>query len=191
MIAADRVAVVLLAAGLSRRFGPGDKLLAEVDRKPLAAHAADTLAGIGFGSLIAVCGSDPVAELLSGRGFAVVRNDRPEEGQSRSIRLGVEAASDHDAVLICLADMPYVSVGHYRRQLAAHEPGRVIASTTDGIAQPPALFDRTNYGSLLKLAGDHGAKTLLAGAMLVEAGSGELADIDTPGATPPRPAPSA
>ena len=191
MIAADRVAVVLLAAGLSRRFGPGDKLLAEIDGKPVAVHAADMLAGIGFGSLIAVCGSEPVADLLGERGFAIVRNDRPDKGQSRSIRLGVEAASENDAILICLADMPFVSAGHYRRLLTAHEPGRVAASMAHGIAQPPALFDRTQYDLLLALSGDQGAKALLVGAKLIEASNNELADIDEPGAIPPPPAPSA
>lgn len=189
MIAAERVAVVLLAAGESRRFGPGDKLLAELDGKPLAAHAADTLAGIGFGSLIAVCSSDPVAALLAGRGFAVVRNDRPGEGQSRSIRLGVEAAGDVDAVLIALADMPFVSAAQYRRLFAVHE--EVTASSLVGVPMPPVLFGRARFGSLKALTSDHGAKALLGGAVLVEATAGELADIDTPAAIRTRPAPSA
>lgn len=190
MIAAERVTVVLLAAGLSRRFGPEDKLLADVGGKPLAAHAADTIGTIGFGSLIAVCSSDPVAELLAERGFLIVRNDRPEDGQSRSIRLGIEAAGEAEAVLIALADMPFVSVRHYRRLLAEHDD--VTASSLGGVGMPPALFGTARFDDLHRFSGDQGAKALLVDATLVEGQACELEDIDKPAALiPPRPAPSA
>lgn len=175
MIAPDRVAAVLLAAGRSRRFGEADKLLAELDGKPLARHAADTLAGIGFGALIVV-----TTPALAGvfPDFAAIVNDCPDEGQSRSIRLGVEAAAGSQAALVALADMPFVSDAHYRRLFAAHE--RLTASSRIGTAMPPALFDRSLFPKLVALEGDQGARALLGGAVLVEAPAGDLRDIDTP-----------
>ena len=54
MIEAAKVASVLLAAGRSARFGEADKLAADLNGKPVALHAAEALAGIGLGQLIAV-----------------------------------------------------------------------------------------------------------------------------------------
>jgi len=177
MIAADRVAAVLLAAGQSTRFGAADKLHADLDGRPLVTHAATTLRAVGFGALIAVCGP-ATAPMLDG--FDVVINDAPGEGQARSIRLGVAHAltCDVDAVLVALGDMPFVTEAHLRALLAAD--GDMAASALDGQAMPPALFSRAAAAHLLTLHGDQGARALLTAAVLVSGDVAMLADIDRP-----------
>ncbi len=177
MIAADRVAAVLLAAGASSRFGPANKLHADLGGRPLVTHAATTLRAVGFGGLIAVCGP-ATAPMLDG--FDVVINDAPGEGQARSIRLGVAHALtfDVDAVLVALGDMPFVTEAHLRALLAAD--GDMAASALDGQAMPPALFSRTRAQALLGLEGGRGAGRLLADATLVPGDAALLADIDRP-----------
>src|SRR3546814_5261068 len=68
MIAADRVAALLLAAGESRRFGSADKLAAPLGDRMLAAHAAQVIADGGFGASIAVCraGGERTIDLVAG-----------------------------------------------------------------------------------------------------------------------------
>lgn len=175
-----RIAGLLLAAGLSRRFGVADKLAADLHGLPLAAHAAATLGGLGLAANI----------LVSARvdrrwpDFTVVHNPAPELGLSRSIALGVAAAREvgGQAVLIALADMPFVSAAHYRRLIAAAHGERAIIASTDGnAAMPPALFGADWFGALESLSGDRGAGALLGDATLVAAPPHELADIDTPG----------
>lgn len=179
MIAPGDVAAVLLAAGRGTRFG-GDKLLAPLDGKPLALHAADLLASIGFGTLIAVCraGDALLPELLEARCFTIVRNHRPEDGLSRSLRLGVEAARGSPALLIALADMPFVSPAHIARLLDAFA-GETIASSSGGQTMPPALFPRSAFDALATSKGDAGARELLQHARGLAAHERELADIDT------------
>ncbi|MBY8823956.1 nucleotidyltransferase family protein [Sphingomonas colocasiae] len=177
MIAADRVAAILLAAGGSARFGPADKLHAELDGRPLVTHAAALIAGFGFGGLVAVCARTTVTLLP---GFDIVINDASERGQSHSIRLGVAHAleQDVDAVLVMLGDMPFVPASHLRALLASD--GAIIASSLDGQAMPPALFSRDAARALLALEGDRGARGLLRGAVLVPGDAAMLADIDRP-----------
>ena len=54
----DRTAIVLLASGLSRRYGRRDKLLANLGGKPLLEHSARVVAGVQALTRVAVCPSD-------------------------------------------------------------------------------------------------------------------------------------
>ena len=182
MIAAGRVALVLLAAGRSTRFGQEDKLTVPLVGTPLALHAARTFAAIPFAAHVAVVAGE-VAGLLPAP-FASVVNDYPAAGQARSIRLGVAEArrSGCAAILIALADMPFVSAAHIAALLEHYSgPGSIVASGTDDIRSPPALFGEAWFDRLEYLSGDRGAGALLGDANLVSAAPRELADIDTVG----------
>ena len=173
------IAAVLLAAGQSARFGSADKLAASLDGLPLGAHAARTLLTLPLTMRFVVTG--PFT--FPWHGFEQVPNDRPEEGMGRSIALGTEAArrAGAEAVLIALADMPFVSSGHFERLLSFHHgPGTLIASSDGSRRMPPALFGADWFDVLEKLSGDHGARNLLGEAKLVQAAADELTDIDDP-----------
>ncbi len=184
MIPAAQVAVVLLAAGRSSRFGEADKLMALLDGVPLALHAARAVAAITPGWRIAVCphGDAPLARLLAEAGFDVVANPDAGSGLSRSLALGIGAAAKTgaEAALVCLADMPLVDADHLRRLITAFETETrsVIASQAKGIAMPPALFARSAFDELRALHGDRGATALLEGAFHIPARADMLADVD-------------
>lgn len=183
MIAAREIVAVLLAAGESRRFGMANKLLASLNGKPVAAHASGMLAKCGFRALIAVCSDDDVGAVTATHGFAIVRNVAPKMGLSHSLALGVASVPPGaQAVLICLADMPFVSDLHLRALRAAFDVERapVVASDLDGRPMPPALFDRSRFAALRDLQGDRGARDVLIAAVRVPAGADVLADIDYP-----------
>ena len=176
-------AVVLLAAGLSRRYGPAGKLVAPYRGRPLALHIADTLNAIALSRRIAVCRSDDddLASLLRGRGFAIVFNPDSNRGMSSSLALGIEAVATAEKALICLADMPKVSAGHLNALIDASASADIVGSgAAEGSSTPPAIFSRAMYPKLLGLEGDKGARVLLASAPRVVASSDELADFDTP-----------
>jgi molybdenum cofactor cytidylyltransferase len=180
MIKAERVAVVLLAAGLSTRFGEEDKLAAPLNGLPLGLHAARTVGAIPFAARIAVTGARPLD--FAAYGFTPVENDDPAAGQGRSIALGVHAARAPgvDAVLVMLADMPFVTVAHIMALLDAFDDGRpVVASTTGDWSGPPALFGTVYFDLLARLSGDQGPRTLIKTAKLVAAQPADSIDIDT------------
>lgn len=178
MIAAERTCLVLLAAGLSTRFGPEDKLAQRVGDRQLAQHAAETLATIPFLARFAVVGEGSTFE-----GYRVVVNPRPENGQSGSLRLGVETARAlaPDAILVALADMPLVTAGLIERLLAAADGAAAIVASHDGERpQPPALFGAAHFAALLEASGDQGARDLIRTGRFVHADPRELIDVDTP-----------
>jgi molybdenum cofactor cytidylyltransferase len=181
-----QVAVVLLAAGRSQRFGVEDKLLATLGGSPLAIHSARAINALGAGLKLAVCAptSATLAQALAAEGFEIVINPNPDHGLSSSIACGIghviETAAE--AALIGLADMPFVTPEHLQLLLDRFDRviRPVVSSSADGVAMPPALFARSEFGKLMKLGGDKGARALLAAGDTVPTGTQMLRDIDHP-----------
>ena len=95
--------------------------------------------------------------------------------------LAVEAAAQTEAqaLLILLADMPFVRASHIAALIAACD-GEIVASS-DGIqSMPPAIFPRDSWSRLLDTEGDAGARHILTCAHTLAAPEGSLRDIDTP-----------
>ena len=181
MACAD-LAIALLAAGRSSRFG-SDKLEHPVGGTMLGVRAARAVSTLGFGHRFAVTSASRpvVSAALTAEGFAIVDNDAPSAGLSRSISLAVAAAAQTDAtaLLICLADMPLVTADHLTALVAAWRTGGgVVASSNEGVATPPAIFPRSIWPILERLEGDRGARDIIAAARLIPASAHALRDID-------------
>jgi molybdenum cofactor cytidylyltransferase len=175
------IAGVLLAAGRGSRFG-GNKLEADFRGLMLGLHAAQTLASLSLHHLIAV--HDPanakLAIALSGQGFLLCANSATNAGQGDSMALAAKAALETDAtaMLVGLADMPFVTRDHVRAVIGANGD-HVVASATGATRLPPALFPRRLFPALACLSGDTGASRLLRNAVLVPGDAAMLVDIDT------------
>ncbi|MDR6851559.1 molybdenum cofactor cytidylyltransferase [Sphingomonas sp. BE123] len=181
MIRAERAALVLLAAGRSRRFGDADKLTMPWRGRPLGLHAVAALAAVPFAARIAVV-ADTALD-LAGHGYRIVTNDDPAAGMGRSLRLGVAAAmhGDPDAVIVALADMPRITATQIHRLLDHADGDTALVASSDGVTPcPPALFGRGHFAALRAAAGDRGARDLIRRGHHVVAPSAELVDIDTP-----------
>lgn len=172
------IAVAVLAAGQGSRFG-SDKLMADLDGRPMGLHVAEMLRDMQFGWRFAVCSKGAaILQHFSAAGFAIIENAAPEKGQSHSLHLAVRAARGTEAsgLLVILADMPFVSKSHIEKLLNAG--AGIIASTSGERPMPPALFPRDVWPQLLATFGDAGARDLLREASLVESRASELRDID-------------
>lgn len=157
---------VILAAGRATRFG-APKVLAELEGRALVRHVADRLAAAGLDPLVVVVGEEEplVSAALAGTGARVVRNPAPELGMSTSLRVGVEALpAEVEAFVVALGDQPYLDVTVVRELVLgwrASRPAAVVPVYSDGRGNP-VLFDARMRGALCELAGDAGARELLA-----------------------------
>ncbi len=180
------VSAILLAAGLSTRFGR-PKQLAELEGAALVRRALDTLERSPVDEIVVVLGHRaPEVVKLVGEGNArVVINEDYRSGLASSIRAGLNAVSrGSDAVLICLADQPLVSrrlvasiVTRWRRTEAD-----IVVSMSRGLISPPVLFSRKLYRELEGLRGDRGAKAIVErhpGFEKVRVRPETLLDVDT------------
>lgn len=188
-VAMNRTAVVLLASGLSRRYGRKDKMLALLGGKPLVEHAGGVVAKLHALTRIAVCPSDPkdVSEKLR-RQFVIAINKEPKSGLGHSISVGARVALQFkpDAMLFVMADMPLIEAP-LLRELVSRLGGRdgtdiVHSGGPDGV-RSPTVFGAACFQALTKLDGDDGAKSIVRGGRFkvvgIEAPAPLLVDVDT------------
>lgn len=127
-------------------------------------------------------GSAPLPSAVPG--YERLANPHAARGMATSLKVAARAAQDHgvDALLILLADMPFVSAVHLRGllgQAAEHSTQPVFSIAPDGVAQPPALFPASFFEALASLEGDKGARALSHGAALVECSEDQFFDVDS------------
>jgi len=187
-----RIAALLLAAGQSSRMG-SNKLLAEIDGRPMVARVAQRLLSSHARPIVAVLGNeaDRVDAALGKLPVERVRNPAFAEGLSSSLKAGLAALpADVDGVIVCLGDMPLVAGRDLDRLIAAFNPleGRaIIVPTRRGKRGNPVLWAKRFIPEMAELAGDVGAKHLIGehAELVCEVemdSDGVLVDIDTPDA---------
>jgi molybdenum cofactor cytidylyltransferase len=163
-----KTAVVMLAAGASRRFG-AIKQLTMIDGRPMVCH---TLAQLPPNQahyyLVLGAHSQAIAEVVQrnpefGHIEALIAPDW-HLGLAHSLRSAIsQLGADIERVLICLADQVALKTCDYEALLALSDryPGRMVAAYYQHNAGVPAIFCRAEFTPLMQLKGDKGAKALL------------------------------
>lgn len=179
------IGCVVMAAGLSRRFG-ADKLAAVWEGKALLQRALEAVPAEELAAVAVVVRTEWAEALARRFGFLPVRNDRPDLGLSRTIRLGLEALPPCDAVLFQTADQPLLrreTVGRLVR-LCREQPQRIAALSHRGVRGSPCLFPARFFPELLALEGDQGGSAVIRrhreDLLLCEAAEEEPRDVDVP-----------
>jgi 4-nitrophenyl phosphatase len=183
------IAIVILAAGGSSRFGRPKQLL-DWGGVPLLAHAADVALEAGLGPVIVVlgCQAQAARAALGARPVQVAMNWRWEEGLGASVQVGLAALPpETDAAILMQCDQPLLTA-ELLRALAARcdETGAgIVHPVHAGRRGTPTLFVRDLFPELAAVAGDVGGRAVVARhpdavAAVAVAAPDVLADIDTP-----------
>jgi 4-nitrophenyl phosphatase len=183
------IAIIILAAGGSSRFGQPKQLL-DWGGVPLMAHAADVALDSGIGSVIVVlgCQAEAARAALGARHVQVVMNWRWEEGLSTSVQAGLAALPpETDAVILMQCDQPLLTANLLQALAARFDKGNaaIVHPTCAGQRGTPTLFSRSLFPELAAVAGDVGGRVVIARhpdavATMEVAEPDTLADIDTP-----------
>ena len=171
---------LVLAAGAGRRYG-GPKALVDgwLDRA-LAALADGGCAGR---TVVLGAEADQVRALVPD-GVGVVVADDWAEGMGASLRAGLSALADRDAVLVTLVDLPDVGPDVVRRLVdRAVDVTALARATYDGRPGHPVLFGRDHLaGAAASVHGDKGARAYLDAHAATPVECGDLAtgrDVDS------------
>lgn len=184
-----RIAAILLAAGRGARFdAAGNKLLADLDGRPLLRCAAAAgLTSRAFKTIVVTGHAHiEVEAALAGLPVAFAHNPDFVSGLASSLRTGLAAATDADGVVVLLGDMPGVSSQIVDILISTFEaaPGcAAVVPVRQGQRGNPVLLSRDVFPRLAALEGDEGARRLLKSLDgVVEISfddDGILADVDT------------
>src|SRR4051794_28570533 len=124
---------LVLAAGGSSRFG-GPKQLARLDGKPLLEHVLLAMAAAPLARVAVVLGANApkIAAGVPLHGAEVVFCEQWEEGIAASLRSGVAALEDCDAVAVALGDQPRLSAQAVARGGSQRGGGGLAGRAADG-----------------------------------------------------------
>jgi molybdenum cofactor cytidylyltransferase len=197
---ADRVAGIVLAAGMSSRLGT-NKLLLWLDSEPLVRRAARLALEAGLSPVLVVLGheAERVAATLDGLAVETIVNPAHRDGMHGSIQRGVaQVPGDCAAAVVVLADMPAVTVAMVEAMVARFRAGTepLVLSLYGEVQAPPTLYARALFPALAGAGAGGGRQVVLehrGGAAELRWPEAALADVDRPGDArrlglrPPRP----
>ena len=188
-----RIAALLLAAGKSSRMGGPNKMLAEIEGRPMVARVAQRILSSHARPVVAVLGN-MAGEVDAALGkLPVERVVNPDfaEGLSTSLKRGLAALpADIDGALVCLGDMPQITGRDLDRLIGAFNPieGRaIVIPVRHGKRGNPILWASRFFPEMAALSGDVGARHLIGehAELVAEVEmdtDAVLIDIDTPDA---------
>ena len=178
IVSAGNIACIVLASGLSERFGEPDKLSVDLCGKPVLSHVLDTAREVGFGEIFCV------SQICCVDGVTCVKNDFPEYGQGHALKLGLVAArkSGWEVCTIMLGDMPLVTPSYLERLISKSHTNQCVVSLTGSIRQPPAIFNLTAIDLILSQEPVRGARDIFdrLNPVTLELEPDAARDVDTP-----------
>lgn len=168
------VAGLVLAAGAGTRFGGEVKLLADLSGRPVLQHVVDA-ATAALPRVVVVLGAraDEVRGAVAFGTAEVVVAERWADGQSASLRAGLDALEGVEKVVVLLGDQPLVTPELVARFAA--QPGGTRAAN-NGFPRHPAVLGPDEIAAARQATGDRGLRDLQWRLVEVDA---PLTDIDT------------
>ncbi|QFU01879.1 Purine catabolism protein PucB [Halomonas sp. THAF5a] len=191
----ERVVILVMAAGRSRRFGPADKRLARLaDGRTLLAASLAASRALSSRRLLVVRDGEGLATLGLDAGPGapgLLVASRADAGLGASLGdaftrlLDAPGLEGIEAAAVWLGDMPAIAPATCRRLAAHAAPGRIVRPRHAGRAGHPVLFGRAFWPRLARLDGVAGARGLIldhpGACREIEVDDGGVhRDVDTP-----------
>jgi molybdenum cofactor cytidylyltransferase len=208
------IAGLVLAAGMATRMGR-PKIGLDIAGRPMAVRVVDAALAGGLSDLVVVVPVIPEADdrartagsygtseprgaddpwgptraalrLLERSGVRLVPNPDASDGQSTSLRTGLDAMRDEaEAAVVLLADQPLIRPDAVEAVITAYRarPTPVVQAAYGGRPAHPTLLARELWPAVSALTGDQGAREVIAEhpewRSLAEVGGIPPMDIDT------------
>jgi molybdenum cofactor cytidylyltransferase len=142
-------------------------LLPMEDGRPLVRVSIEGVLTAGLDDVVVVLGRDAeaVGRVLAGLAVRTVLNSRYAEGQSTSLRAGLDAlAPGTEAVVVALGDQPLPDAALIRRLVEVFRASGtpiVVPRYRDGRGNP-VLFAASVFDELRAVTGDQGGRGVIA-----------------------------
>jgi molybdenum cofactor cytidylyltransferase len=160
------LAILLLAAGEGSRLGGFPKALLKKEGESLLScflkaiqklNPVETSVVTGFYA-DAIEAEINVIRQRTNKSIAIVKNPNPDDGQSSSVRIGLESlTSDYDVLLVALCDQPNIGVSEIEALLEQfNQKGfnkEIVLPMVNGSRGNPVLFSKKVIEEILATPG--------------------------------------
>lgn len=181
----EHIAVIILAAGQSARFG-AVKMTHVLDNGKTILNTCVEQYQKSFANVnVVIPNATKLHQGLTGLDVNIVVSNHTAQGMSQSLIAGVKSQPNADAWLIALGDMPYVQAETASSLAEKATTANIVVPVCGHRRGNPVIFGRDFYSQLMSLQGDVGASQLIkANSSLVlkvlVGDKGVLTDIDRP-----------
>ena len=151
---ARNIAALVLAAGRSSRMGGPNKLLAEINGRPLVRIVAEAALASRARPVLVVTGHqhERVEAALAGLPVEFVHNPAFAGGLGTSLRAGIAALpAQTDGAIVCLGDMPQVDAAMIDTLIGALDPAKgalIAVPSIEGQRGNPVVWSRRFFPTL-------------------------------------------
>lgn len=182
-------AIIILAAGASRRLGQA-KQLVKFEQKTLLRHTVEAACQVVENVWVVLgANAERLIPELSNLPIHIIKNENWQSGMASSIKLGLAAAIaqniDLQLLVVTVCDQPKISAAVFQRMFMEKKRSgkNIVACRYADILGVPVLFEHVYFPSIMTLEGEQGAKKILAAnaaeVAFVDFPEGEW-DVDTP-----------
>lgn len=188
MESGKKVAAVILASGLSKRFGT-NKLLQKIGSRTLFEISVQNAVSSHADQVVAVIepGNGAIRSLVP-ESVQVMENPEREKGLSRAVRAALSVLKgNYDGYLFIAADQPFFDSPLIDSLIERFKKGkcRIVSASADGTSlRNPMLFSSSYLNEIMGIEGDKGAKDVAKEhrdeVCIVLVSEENLYDIDTP-----------
>ena len=167
MIGAYKIAGLILAAGLSSRYGKKNKLLGNFNGITMVRAVVQSVIDSELALNILVTGhqSRLIKKEVQDEKLNITYNPFYSSGMGSSIKCGVEAIPNAiDGVVIILGDMPLVKTSTIVQLCKVFLPNSkkdIYVPIFNGKQGNPVLFGRRHFSGLKTIEGDKGGKGII------------------------------
>lgn len=176
---------VIMAAGLSKRFGQ-NKLLLPFKGKTVAECFLNSVPFDFFSKINFVYSDEKVRNVCSIYKLNFIKNNKPEIGKGYTIFLGQKESMDSDGTMYFVADQPLIKKETIVNLINKFEQysDKIIIPKVKGKTYNPVIYPSFCYNDLLTVQKDEGGKSILkkyiSDIVYVEfTDKREFVDIDT------------
>ena len=187
MLNRNELAVLILAAGESKRMGATVKQLLPWKNTNLIGHVAQQAKEVSENVFVVLGANKDQIKSTLDKDLTIIENPDWKKGMGASIGIGVSEIAENlaiKAILILLADQPLLEADYFLELKAAFSKSEssIVATsyaTKNGV---PAIFDASLFSELSTLDKDYGARKIMqkhSNSLKSINPNGKAIDIDT------------
>ena len=183
----NKIIKVILAAGLSKRFGLSNKILAKINKKTLIETILDRLIEIDSNQndIIVIGGNDynSLKKTLKKYDVKIFYNKNYKNGLGSSVSFIFKKKINKNGIMFIPGDMPLISTKDFKKLINTfvHKKNKIISPYYKKQIGNPLIIPKIYFNLLKNLKRDEGARKFLPSKdfINVQCSYGTIFDIDT------------